>query len=123
MSNKGVTLCVKQGEELNRVFTIKSNSSALDLSDYQGIRFQVKRQALADAQPIINKMITTTSDINDVGQITSPTQGQFTVHLKEADTKFPTGEYPLIISLVDTNLNDIISSSCCNEAKYIICEQ
>jgi len=123
MSNTGIVLCVKQGEELNRSFTIKANGSALDLSYYQGIRFQVKRQALADAQPIIDKMITTTSDINDIGQITNPTQGQFVVHLKEVDTKYPTGEYHLVISLVDTNLNDIISSSCCNEAKYIICEQ
>lgn len=85
------------------------------------------------------------SDINKAGQITNPTSGQIQVHLGEKDTSYPTGEYYLIISLeqyedkLDKNGNvmydddnhviktvsycDIISSECCNSAKYIICEQ
>lgn len=85
------------------------------------------------------------SDINIDGQITSASSGQFQVHLNEIDTSYPTGDYYLIISLeqyedkLDEDGNvmydddnhiiktisycDIISSECCNSAKYIICEQ
>lgn len=85
------------------------------------------------------------SDINKAGQITNPTDGEFQVHLNEDDTSYPTGDYYLIISLeqyedkLDKDGNviydddnhaiktisycDIISSECCNSAKYIICEQ
>lgn len=85
------------------------------------------------------------SDINIDGQITNASGGQFQVHLNENDTSYPTGDYYLIISLeqysdkLDEDGNvmydddnhiiktisycDIISSECCNSAKYIICEQ
>lgn len=85
------------------------------------------------------------SDINNAGCITEPTNGVFQVHLSEDDTSYPTGDYYLIISLeqyedkLDKDGNvmhddddhvikevsycDIISSECCNSAKYIICEQ
>lgn len=85
------------------------------------------------------------SDINEAGQITDATNGIFQVHLNEEDTSYPTGDYYLIISLeqyVDkkdkegntlidddghviktVSYCDIISSECCNSAKYIICEQ
>lgn len=85
------------------------------------------------------------SDINIDGQITNVSDGQFQIHLNEEDTSYPTGDYYLIISLEkyedkkDKNGNtlidddghiiktvsycDIISSECCNSAKYIICEQ
>lgn len=95
----------------------------MDLTNYEGIHFQVKKQPLVKAQPIIDKMITIDSDINDIGKITNPQQGEFIVHLKPENTSFNTGEYYLVISLIDYKLDDIISSSCCNEAKYIICEQ
>lgn len=85
------------------------------------------------------------SDINKAGQITDSSNGQFQVHLNEEDTSYNTGDYYLIISLeqyedkLDKDGNvmydndnhviktvsycDIISSECCNSAKYIICEQ
>lgn len=85
------------------------------------------------------------SDINIDGQITNASDGQFQVHLNEKDTSYPTGDYFLIISLeqyedkkdedgntlIDEDGHviktvsycDIISSECCNSAKYIICEQ
>ena len=85
------------------------------------------------------------SDINIDGQITDASNGQFQVHLNEKDTSYPTGDYYLIISLeqyedkkdgegntlIDDDGHiiktvsycDIISSECCNSAKYIICEQ
>ena len=115
-------VCVKQGEELNLGFTINQDGSPMDLSPYS-VRFQVKRTPLVNAPAIIDKVITTVSDINDVGIIDNPNGGGLTVHLKTEDTSFPTGEYSLIISLESQNYIDIISSKCCNKAIYKICEQ
>ena len=115
-------LPIKQGEELNIGFTIKQNGSVMDLSDYT-IRVQVKKVPLVTYPSMIDKEITTVSDINDVGQINYPEQGQFVIHLKEEDTIFPPGDYALVISLEQPGYIDIISSKCCNKAIYRICEQ
>lgn len=115
-------LPVKQGEELNVGFTIKTEGTPMDLTNYT-IHFQVKRAPLVNAPSIVDKLITTDSDINTVGMINYPQQGQFVVHLNVEDTSFPTGEYSLIIALEQEGLIDIISSKCCNKAIYKICEQ
>ena len=121
-------LKVKQGEEKSVGFTIKQNGEAKDLTDYT-VHFQVKRTPVVTSKPIVDKYITTNSDINKAGQITNPTVGEFQVHLNEEDTSYPTGDYYLIISLEqyseddEISYCDIISSECCNSAKYIICEQ
>lgn len=117
-----LVLPVKQGEELNFGFTIKEGGNPMDLSSYT-VRFQVKRTPLVNAPAIIDKEITTVSDMNTTGMIDSPQQGQFTVHLMEQDTSYPVGEYSLIISLEKENYVDIISSKCCNKAIYKICQQ
>jgi len=113
---------IKQGEELNIGFTIRQDGVPLDLSDYK-VLFQVKRSPLESAKAIVDKVITTTSDINNEGIINYPQQGQFIVHINKEDSSFPTGEYSLIIALDAPHLTDIISSKCCNKATYRICEQ
>ena len=113
---------VKQGEELNLGFTIKEDGNAMDLSDYT-VHFQVKKVPLVNAPAIVDKLITTVSDMNEVGMINYPLQGKFVVHLKKEDTSYPPGEYALIIALEAPNFIDIISSKCCNKAIYKICEQ
>ena len=115
-------LPVKQGEEINVGFTIKEGGNPMDLSDYT-IHFQVKKVPLVNAPALVDKLITTVSDMNTIGMINYPQQGQFVVHLQEKDTSFPPGEYALIISLEQEGLIDIISSKCCNKAIYKICEQ
>ena len=117
-----LVLPVKQGEELNIGFTIKQGGNPIDLTDYK-IRVQVKRVPLVTSPSIIDKLITTDSDINDVGLITYPQQGPLVIHLTKKDTSYPVGEYSLIISLEQDNYSDIISSKCCNKATYRICEQ
>ena len=121
MSNK-IILCVKQGEEFNRGFTIKVGDEPLDLSTFT-IKFQVKPVPLAKAPSIVDKTITTTSDDNTVGRINNPTEGQFFIHLLPEDTSYGTGDYPLIITLESPHYKDIISSCCCSNAIYRICEQ
>ena len=115
-------LPVKQGEELNIGFTIKQDGSPMDLSDYT-VRVQVKKVPLVTYPAMIDKEITTTSDINTIGQINYPQQGQFVIHLTEEDTSYAPGDYSLIISIEQPGYIDIISSKCCNKAIYRICEQ
>lgn len=113
---------VKQGEELALDFTINQGGAPMDLSEYQ-IAFQVRKAPLEKLTPIIDKLITTTSDFYTVGQIVYPQNGRFTVHLGEEDTKFPVGEYYLVVALAREGEFNIISSPCCSSGKYIICEQ
>ena len=113
---------VKQGEEINVGFTIMAGETPLDLSNYN-IVFQVKENPLEECEPLIDKLITLVSDINDVGIINAPDQGQFTIHLKKSDTSLNTGDYSLIIALQGNNYYDIVSSRCYNKATYRICEQ
>lgn len=117
-----LNVCVKQGEELNLGFTIKENGDEMDISDYN-VHFQVKKVPLLSAPAIVDKIITTMSDEEEVGIINAPESGGFVVHLKEEDTSFPIGEYSLVIALEKENYIDIISSKCCNKATYKICEQ
>ena len=115
-------VCVKQGEEKNISFKITTGNYPLYLGDYS-IKFQVKDTPLEKAPALVDKLITTTTDINEVGQINQPELGVITVHLTKEDTSFPTGEYSLIIALVSDYYEDIISSECCSKAVYNICEQ
>lgn len=122
MEKSYIKLCVKQGEELNKGFTIYQGNSVLDLSEYT-IIVEAKEVPLVDFEPLFRKEITVVSNINTVGQINFPQQGQFVLHLLPEDTSYPVGDYSLIISLQSPHVNDIISSNCCNTAIYRICEQ
>lgn len=122
MAENRLIVRVKQGEELNLGFTIKQNNNIMDLSDYS-ISFKVKYSPLESSKTIIDKTITTISDINDIGNINYPQQGQFVVHLNKKDTLYPVNDYYLVISLVADYLDNIISSSPCTTATFSICEQ
>lgn len=117
-----LVLHVKQGEIINVGFTIMAGDVPMDLTSYD-IVFQVKEVPLESAKPVINKLITTTSDMNTDGVISFPDQGQFTVHLSKEDTSHNTGDYSLIIAVKADNYYDIISSRCCSNAIFRICEQ
>ena len=121
-------LKVKQGEDINIGFTIKQDGEPMDIRKYT-VHFQVKKVPLEKEIPIVDKKITTSSDENTIGIITDDDSGKFQVHLSKEDTSFNTGDYYLIISLETYDLEDnvdfcdIISSDCCNNAIYRICEQ
>lgn len=135
---------VKQGEEINIRFTLNQYverdgekvKEPIDLQPESGnpysIRFQVKKQPLLKEKPIVDKLLKvliepTEQELYDAstttGYIDDPHNGKFFVHFLPEDTSFNTGEYSLILSMVNEHLDDIISSNCCNGAKFIICEQ
>lgn len=117
-----VILKIKQGEALPVVMTIKSGGNPFDLSDCS-LTVQVKDAPYIDIPALFTKEITTTSDLNTVGQITDPTSGKFQIMFTQEDTSYPVNEYALIITLNNGISKDIISSKCCGSGQYIICPQ
>lgn len=117
-----VYLKVKQGEELGIGFTIKQGGRPFDLSNYN-ILVQVKNNPTVKSKALINKVITTVSNEQEVGIINSPNLGQFTLHLTKEDTSHPIGEYYLIIAIQNDSEENIISSTNCTTAVYEICAQ
>lgn len=117
-----VVLKVKQGEELNIGFTIKQGGQPFNLSSYN-VLVQVKNNPTVKSKAIVDKVITTVSDEEEVGMITMPNFGQFTLHLNKEDTSHPIGEYYLIIAIQNENEENIISSTNCTTAVYEICAQ
>lgn len=121
MSEK-LVMRVKQGEEINIRMTIRTSTNPYNLNGYS-IHFQVKRMPTVKSVPIIDKVITTDSDLNTVGKITYPEQGEFVVHLSKEDTSYPIDEYYLVISTVNEVEDNIISAPACSTATFEICEQ
>lgn len=117
-----VYLKVKQGEELNIGFTIKQGEQPFNLSAYNVI-VQVKNNPTVKSKAIVNKIITTVSDGEDVGVINEPSLGKFILHLNKEDTSHPIGEYYLVIAIQNETEENIISSTNCTTAIYEICEQ
>lgn len=113
---------IKQGEALSYNMSIKADGSPLDLSN-RTIVVEAKTAPFENVEPMFRKEITTTSDLNTVGQITDPLGGQFQVMFTKEDTSYPVDEYCLVLALSDGITYDIISSKCCGSGQYIICAQ
>lgn len=117
-----LTIAVKQGEVLDIPLNIKANNVAKDLTGAT-IKVEVKKVPLVSQEAIVSKEITETSDINTIGQITSPSAGRFQIHLDDTDTGYAPQDYYLIIWLILDGQEDIISSTGNNWAIYRICKQ
>lgn len=122
MAADKVILRLKQGEALAINMRVLAGGEAFDLSDCT-LTVQVKNAPYINIEPLFEKQITTTSDVNTVGQITNAGNGQFQVMFTEEDTDLPVNEYYLVIFLNNGVTKDIISSNCCCSGKYIICQQ
>lgn len=122
MGNK-LIICVKQSENISKQITIKSDGSPLDLTTYDNVTIEVKKAPYEQYEPIIQKVITTTSDDGTTGRITDPTNGILQVRFTENDTNYPPNDYYLIIYLNGNGNSDIISSECCCSAIYRVCTQ
>lgn len=122
MGNK-LVICVKQSENIVKQITIKAGDSPIDLNAYDNVTVDVKKAPYKQYEPIIHKVITTSSDADTVGQITDPTNGILQVRFTQEDTSFPPNDYYLIIYLNGNGSSDIISSECCCNAIYRVCTQ
>lgn len=72
-----------------------------DLNDYS-VRFQILGSATADADVLVDKLITQNTDLEEIGQITNAANGEFSFTVSKDDTiKIGLGKHPIKITLVD----------------------
>lgn len=75
----------------------------LDLSDFS-IRFKILGSATADAEVLVEHLITQITDIETEGQITDATNGEFTFTVSANDTRaLGLGQHPIMLELVDVD--------------------
>lgn len=122
MANK-LIISVKQSENISKQVTIKQDGNPLDLSSYNNVTVEVKKAPYEKIEPIIQKVITTSSDDRTIGRITDAQAGILQIRFTEEDTNFPPNDYYLIIYLNGNGNSDIISSKCGSDAIYRICTQ
>lgn len=78
-------LRIKKGESLGFSFTLSQNGSPIDLTG-KSILFQVRADIVDDGEFLINKTITTSSDIETVGNINDATHGGFIIAVTSSET-------------------------------------
>ena len=93
-----VEIC--QGEQRSYRFTIYEGDHPMDLTDWQ-VTMDVKNAPYSALDPMIHKVVTTTSDINKDGKITDPTNGVFMVTFSKEDSNLPPMDYYLVGELTD----------------------
>lgn len=103
-TDRGYDFSINQRLYNNETETYET--TPFNLTDWT-INFYVKPAPYYSVEPMITKIITTTSDQATVGQITDPENGQFTVQVVKEETLYPPYDYYLIIEL--TNGSQIIS--------------
>ena len=106
-----------------RIFSVKINQTidpenppedptakwdTLDLSDYN-VRFRVLGSAEGNGVILIEKVITQTSDDDEVGIIEEPTTGEFTFVITAEETEIlGIGSRPITLELLDVQSGEVM---------------
>jgi len=117
-------LQIKIGEQKAINYTLKIKSTGLPVNLVNStIIFQVKETEEELNNFLINKTITETSDINDVGQIYDAQNGKFSVFLKSDDTinLDLNKHYFYTIWRNFENTKEVISSSGVKVEEFVVC--
>lgn len=78
-----------------------------DLSDY-AVSFKVLGSPTANAEVLVEHIITETTDLDNDGQITDAQNGQFTFNITAEDTvTIGIGQHPIKIDIVDSESLDL----------------
>ena len=78
-------------------------SSPLDLNSYS-VRFTVLGSATADAEVLLQKVITQNTEIDEVGIINNPDNGGFSFTITAEDTQtLGLGKFPIMLELLNAN--------------------
>lgn len=87
----------------------EQNFEPFNLSPYS-IKFQVLGAAEADAEVLIEKIITGNTEAEEVGIIDNPEQGTFIFTITSEDTdKLGLGKFPVCIRLIDAETEEDVS--------------
>lgn len=88
---------------INQKNNTQTDFVPMDLSDY-AIRFRVMGSSTADGAVLVEHIITQFSDVDADGQITNPTQGEFSFTITKDDTlTLGIGKRPIMIDLLDAD--------------------
>ena len=94
-SKKAFSVSIEQLDETEQ------NFEPFDLSPYS-VRFQILGAAEADAEVLVEKIITQNTDEEEEGIIDNPEQGTFIFTITKEDTeKLGLGKFPLCIKIID----------------------
>lgn len=116
---------LKKGEKFPINITIRNADldEPIDLTNAK-INFQIKDE-LKDDFFIINKEITVDTDLETVGQIINPENGEFVVRFTDEDFEKLVVEriYYLTIwySITEENFSKVISSNGSDNLKFMVC--
>ena len=116
---------IKKGEKFPILIRIKNGDEdkPIDLTNAV-IRFQLKDE-LRDEFNVIEKEITTETDIATIGKIINPTNGEVIIRLNDDDYKILVTErvYYLTIwyEIPEENFAKVISSNACGNLRFMVC--
>lgn len=119
---KELILEVKQGEQRSYGFTINQDGLPMDLARWT-VNFEVKEAPYEAIQPIISKIVSTTSDDATDGVIYNPTGGQFKVNILKEETLLPPYDYFLVVTLTDGQQIINISGDGNTKSIFRVCRQ
>lgn len=92
----------EKSSEQQQPISIKDGQEfyALDLSDY-AVRFRILGSPTADAKVLVEHIITQETDLETIGQIEYPEEGQFTFVVSAEDTDIVgLGNHPIMLELI-----------------------
>jgi hypothetical protein len=118
---KGLELKIKQGESIGFAFTLSEEGNPVDLTNSQMI-MQVRENVEDTGEYLINKTITTESDVDTVGVIISPLEGKFMFKVNASDISSMSTTKPYFVAIyhVDGEIKNCISANNHQVAKFIV---
>lgn len=119
--DKGIELKIKQGESIGFAFTLSENGEPVDLTN-STLTMQVREEIEDTGVYLINKTISTESDVDTVGIIVSPLEGKFMfkVNASEISSMSTTKPYFVAIYHIDGDIKNCISANNHQVAKFLV---
>lgn len=118
---KGLELKIKQGESTGFAFTLSEEGNPVDLTNSQMV-MQVRDGVEDTGVYLINKTISTATDIDTVGAIISPTEGKFIFKVNDTDIDDLSTTKPYFVAIyhVDGDTRTCISANDFQLAKFLV---
>lgn len=116
-----LVLHIKKGESLGFPFALTINRQARNIKGCT-IEFKVREEPEDNGIYVINKTVSTSSDINSDGLINDPVLGEFFIKINAADTENLSTSKPYFLSmyLIGDNTRECISAADCHLAKFLV---
>jgi len=118
-----MNISIKKGESLGFLYNATFNGKPIDLTD-DTLLLQVRETPVDTGVYLIEKKISQTSIIDEVGQIIDPVNGQFIFQINASDIEDLSTLRPYFLAIFLNQGNQslcISSQSCCDLAIFKVC--